>query len=493
MKDLHQFIHQLDSAEKKYFRRYGLKDETKGDSQTKALFELLETTDTYDEQKIANRIKRQQLDKQQASTESYLMKLLIDTMLWYNRERFPGFMSAFNIAKVQYLNEKAWYEEAEKTSMRIIKTSLDNGPFTDRWNALNQRIDMAFNEFLSDKKNEINETNELLAKRVKLLAEMARFEEYDSLLKRQQVIIRKAMEAKGPNDLQLLNDIMSNDLVQKQEMALGAESKFIYHTLRIQYYNVIGNSKAGFAETEALIGLYKNSEYKDPSTMNVLWTYSQYAQSLYFSAEWVKLEQCLDELNNIPTQNNTEAIAKFSYYVQMAIPLLDHNKDTKALMKLLHVVKHKLETTGTELRADVRMVITLSCVSGFVEYEDYSNAIDVCEHFLTNYDTGVRLDIMLMLYAYQFIAHLELGNKVYVNNVVQNVNRYFLRNEFKGNYETTLLRTFKKLSEIENPKTQKAEILSLKSELEKSASESTSQQMLSLLPLLLGYLESKVK
>lgn len=491
MKDLYQFIHQLDSAEKKYFRRYGLKDETKGDSQTKALFELLDDIDTYDEEKILNRIKRQQLDKQQVNTESYLMKLLIDTMLWYNRERFPGFMIAFNTAKVQFLNEKGWYDEAEKISLRIISSSLEQGTFSERWNALNQRIDIALNEFLSHKKNDITETNELLAKRSKLLAQMNRFEEYDSLLKKQQVIIRKAMEAKSPGDQQLLNEIMESELLQKPDMALSVESKFIYHTLRVQYYNVTGNSKAVFAETEALIALYKTELYKNISTMNALWTYSQYAQSLYFAGEWKRLEECLEELNNIPTQNNTEAIAKFSYYVQMAIPLLDHNKDTKALIKLLHTVKHKLETTGTELRADVRMVITLSCVSGYVEYNDYNNAIDVCEHFLTKYDTGVRLDIMLMLYAYQFIAHLELGNKVYVNNVVQNVNRYFLRNEFKGNYETTLLKTFKKLSEMENPKTQKAEVLLLKAELEKSAAESTSQQMLSLLPLLLGYLDSK--
>jgi hypothetical protein len=492
MEELHRFIQRLDSAEKKYFRRYGLKDETKGDSQTKALFELLESAEVYDEQKIANRIKRLNLEKQLAHTEDYLMKLLIDTMLWYQRERFPGFMAAFNLAKIQFLNEKEWYSEAERTSLRMMKASLDHGTFTDRWNAVNQNIDIAFNDFLSDKKKDIAETNALLDKRAKLLEQMNRFEEYDNLLKKQQIIIRKAMEAKGPDDLQLLNEIMENKLLQNADMALSGESKFIFHTLRIQYYNVVGNSKAGFAETEALVALHKTSSYKNFATMHVLWAYSQYAQSLYFSGQWDKLEQCLQELNNIATQTPVEAIAKFSYYVQLAIPLLDHNKDTVALTKLLHEVKEKLKTTGTELRADVRMVITLSCVSGFVEYKEYNSAIDVCEHFLTHYDTGVRLDIMLMLYAYQFIAHLELGNKLYVNNVMQNVNRYFLRNEFKGNYETTLLKTFRKLSEIDNPRLHKAEIIALKTELEKSATDSTSQQMLSLLPLLLGYLDSKV-
>jgi hypothetical protein len=131
-------------------------------------------------------------------------------------------------------------------------------------------------------------------------------------------------------------------------------------------------------------------------------------------------------------------------------------------------------------------------VSALVEYGDYDAAVDACEDFLTNYDAGIRLDALLMLYVYEFICHLEMGNVLYVNNTIQNVYRYFLRNDYKGEFESTLMHVFKKISEMQDYGAHKKEIQKLQGELVKSGENPANHQHLALLPIVQNFLDAKL-
>ena len=90
MKELHQLVKSLNPQEKKYFRRFGLKDDSKGQSSAEVLFEILDAIDTYDEEKLAITLKRKKLDKKAAHVKHYLFDLLLDTLTWYHKEKLPG-------------------------------------------------------------------------------------------------------------------------------------------------------------------------------------------------------------------------------------------------------------------------------------------------------------------------------------------------------------------------------------------------------------------
>jgi hypothetical protein len=397
------------------------------------------------------------------------------------------------MAQIQLLDEKGLNEDAARLSARFIKQVLATGAFTDRWHALNSSIHNATNDFLGDKKHELANINDFLQQREQLLDEMRRFHDYDKLLVQQLNIMRKSMQARNTEDLHTLNAIFGNPLLQQREMAISGESVFVFHTIRIQHFTIFGMRQEMLAECEELIAYHKQHTGGKISVMGILWAYSQLTQACYFNGAWDKLELYLHELNNIETHSSVEAIARFSYYTQLAITLLDYKKDTEALRVLLQHVKQKLKEFKGQLRPDIRLAITITCASAFIEYREYKQALDLCEDFLTNYDTGVRLDALLMLYAYEFIAHLEMGNTTYVNNTLQNVSRYFIRNDFKGNFETTLLKTFRKLSEMGNLKAEPAELKKLKEVLEKSAEDASNPQNLALLPIVSAYLEEKIK
>ena len=152
----------------------------------------------------------------------------------------------------------------------------------------------------------------------------------------------------------------------------------------------------------------------------------------------------------------------------------------------------RLKKFKNRLRPDVRLAINITAASAFVEYGEYETAVDVCEDFLTNYDTGVRLDALLMLYVYEFICHLEMGNILYVNNTIQNVYRYFLRNDYKGEFESTLMHVFKKISEMQDYSQHKKEIQKLKEELNESGGNASNRQHLALLPIVENFLDAKL-
>src|SRR5690242_10153344 len=105
MLQLHQLIKSLAANEKKYFRRFGLKDDSKGKSYTEILFEILDEADEYDEEKIMNRLKRQKIEKQVPHLKVYLYDLLLDTLLWHNKQNIQELDNSFQLAKIRMLED----------------------------------------------------------------------------------------------------------------------------------------------------------------------------------------------------------------------------------------------------------------------------------------------------------------------------------------------------------------------------------------------------
>lgn len=492
MQELFHLIKSLDANEKKYFRRFGLKDDSKGKSNTEILFELLDAQDEFDEEKIINRLKREKLDKQVAQLKSYLYQILLDTLVWYNKEKTSGFENAFELAKIRLLEDRGLDEDALKLSERLVKNASTNGAFVEKWNALSMSIHYASNEFLSNKKSEFSEVNDWMEQRSNLLAQMQRYHEYDMLLVQQLRLMRKAMQARNEEDIKELNEIFNQKIVRQKNLADSRDSRFVFHTLRIHHYQIFNQYENLLDETKTFIAYLKLEGFEKFPMMRVLWSYAQQAQACYFTQNWLQLEICLNELKAIEVNNQIELMAQFTYYTQLAITLFDFKRDEKSLKELLNETVSHLKKFKNRLRPDVRLAITITVASAFVEYGEYSTAIDMCEDFLINYDSGIRLDALLMLYVYEFICHLEMGNMLYVNNTIQNVYRYFLRNDYKGEFESKLMHVFKKISEVESYSQHKKEIQKLKDELNEAAGSASNRQHLALLPIVQNFLDAKL-
>ncbi|HWB62233.1 MAG TPA: hypothetical protein VG603_01895 [Chitinophagales bacterium] len=492
MQELYNLVKSLNAEEKRYFRRYGIKDDSKGKSHTLALFELLDAEESFDEERIQNRLKRAKLDKNTAQLRSYLFGLLVETLAWYHKENIQGFGTAYDLARINILEDRGLEEEAAELSEETVNKALTNGSFIEKWEALGKSIYKASNEFLADKRNEFEDVNNWIAARGELLEQMGRFHAYDTLLVQQLRIMRKTMQARNEDDAARLKQIFENDLVQHADLANTPPSRFIFHTLRLHYYQIINHWENFFEEARTLLAYIKGENGKGLATMQVLWAYAQATQACYFTRRWKELAGYLDELQGLPTHNLTEKTAQFVYYTQLAITLFDFKGDTEKLNGTLHDARQKLSEFKHRLRPDIRLAITITCASACVEYGDYNGALDLCEDFLTNYDAGVRLDALLMLYVYEFISHLETGNMVYVNNTLQNVNRYFLRNDYKGQFETVLLKVFRKLSEVSDYHAVKGELEKLKAELQTAAGGEAQSPHVPLLPIVQSFIDAKI-
>lgn len=493
MTEIHRFIRSMTASEKKYFRRYGLKDDTKGQNISRTLFDLLDEMEEWDGEKLNIRLKRLKLEKQVQAAKSYLMQLLTESMVWYNRESYEGFNHAFEMARIQLLNERGLTEDADKAEEKWALHAINNGSFAERWQALGYRIHETSNSYLSNRKQDAETMLNLLQERATLLEAMQQYHAYDILLSRQLQLMKKAMIMRTSEDISELERIFQNPLLHPSQPAVSPEAKFLYRTIRIQHFTITGNMLALLDETASLVAEVNAGALGSLSTMRILWAYQQRAQVCYFTQNWNELEVTLQQLYEVKTNSPVESAAKFTYHTQLTITLLDHRKQTSALLQLLKETAEKLRTFKEELRHDVRLAITITCASALVEYKSFNDAIDVCEHFLSNYETGIRLDALLMLYTYQFVAHMESGNVVYVNNVLQNFSRYLQRHQYKGDFENALLKCLRVLSETGLQGLTKAEAQKLSNELTNAAQSNTNPHMQQLVPFINNYLQQKVK
>ncbi len=493
MQDLYQLIHGLSANEKKYFKRFGIRDDTKGRSLTLKLFELLEEFDEYDEDKILYAARRGKMDKQLPSLKHYLKELVLDSLVWYHRENTPGLNTAISLSKIKLLEDRGMDEDALRLLEKISSGIKDEDAFVEKWNVLNRQIVTASNDFLSSKKYKWSNVEDVLHQREVLLHQMMQSHKYEVLLTRQLRVMRKSMQARTEDDAHELNSVFNDALINDESNADSIDSKYLRHTIRIHHYYLSGDIENFFVEALSMIDFVKNGKDFANQIMRKLWAYSQITQACYFTQRWKELENYLAELNALEPVTQTERMAQFSYYTQLAITLFDFQQKRRELLALLKETQRKLETFGAGLRPDIRLAITITAVSAFVEYGYYSDAITISENFLTNYGSGIRLDALLMLYVYELIAHLEEGNMLYVNNTIQNIYRYFLRNDYKSEFETTLIKVFKKLSEIQDYTAHVKEIKKLKQELEQSGKDAANNQHLALLPVLQSFIDAKMQ
>ncbi len=492
MKELYQLIKSLDTNEKKYFRRFGLKDDSKGKTSTETLFEIIDGLDEFDEDKIVNRLKREKLEKQVVYLKAYLYDLLLDTLLWYNKEKSRELKATFELSKIRLLEDRGLDEEALRLSEKLMKVALKEGTFAEKWNALGKSIHFASNEYLSSRKSDFNEVNSWMDQRANLAAQMQRYHEYDALLVQQLRLMRKSLNTRNGDDLKTLNTIFENELVQHVKFADSRDARFLFHTLRLHHFQILNQWDNFYKEAAEVINYVKQHDVASFPVMQVLWAYAQLMQACYFAKKWDELESLLAEIQALEVNNQTEKIARFTYYTQLAIALYDFKYNEELLKQTLREATANLREFKNRLRPDVRLSITITCVSALAEYGNYNAAVDLCEDFLTNYDAGIRLDALLMLYVYEFICHLETGNMLYVNNTIQNVYRYFLRHDYNSAFESKLMHTFKKVSEIQDYQGHRAEIQKLKIELTEAAGDVSNHQHLALLPIVQGFLDAKL-
>ncbi len=491
MREVFQLIKSLSANEKKYFKRYRLRAEQKELSNIEILFNILDEVEEYDSTKIEARIKRAKLEKQATETASYLFEVLTESLVWYNRQHIDGLSNYYELAKMKLLEDRGLDKEALRLSKKLFPQVLNNGGFVERWNILGKNIYNASNEFLSDKKSDYETISGWIDKRSFLLTQMDRFHQYDSLLVQQLGFMRKAMQARTDDDLQQLSRIFENPLVADKQLANSDDSRFIFHTIRLHHFYIFQHWNEFYTEAGQLVNYISHEAVKKFETMRVLWAYAQLTQACYFTGNWAQLEFYLGQLNGLAENNQTEKIARFTYYTQLAITLFDHQQDEGHLLEILNEAVSHLKEFKDRLRPDVRLAITITTASAFIEYGQYGKAIDLCEDFLMNYDTDIRLDALLMLYVMEFISHIELGNTVYLNNTIQNVYRYFLRNDYKGEFEGALLKIFKKVSEIDSIENPQAEYEKLVNEWHQITQKLPNQQHITLLPIVKNFLLAK--
>jgi len=318
------------------------------------LFDILEDTDAFDEEKILFRLKRQKLDKQIADTKDYLFEILTDTLVWYHKENNGESGSFYQLSKIRLLEDRGLENEAAKLAKKLFPQVLENGSFVEKWNVLGKNINHASNDFLAHKKSNYADITTWMDKRHELLQQMQRCHDYDLLLVQQLGVMRKAMQARNDDDLQLLNKIFENQLIQDQTSATSTDAQFIFHTIRLHHFQIFQQWSNFYNEALELVNSIKQSHHGTFEKMRILWAYAQLTQASYFTGNWAQLELSLNELQNTEADNQTEKIARFTYYSQLAITLFDFKKNKTQLTITLNETVQHLSEFKNRIRPDIR-------------------------------------------------------------------------------------------------------------------------------------------
>lgn len=482
MDALHELIHSLTPNEKGYFKK-----NAGGSANYIKLFDAMDAQHSYDEAAIKKKFKGEKFIIQFSVAKNYLYEAILKALSAYSAE--------------QYVEQKVF---AIFSQTQIL---IDKGLYAQAFKLLNKGIDIC-------------ETNELIGLRFQL-----------HLLERKLYLLQATdKEAAMPVvDLIRTSDYITRAItdytqllaLHYQQMAIAYESSTIkgeqqkktheaifkqaqqvvpttrmaamlQADVRINYYSSKADYEKSYHEiADALSKIKTHPYYNNHEQISTVILYDLALTDALRSGKLKEFEKHLSDFKKLELSSEPVKISATLSYARFALVYFDMKAERKKLMVLTDETQKQVKTYGAKIRKDLHLGVIIAFCSAMLEYGEYQRALDWIALYREYPKLDRHYDFQAFILIFQLIAHYELGNAVFVNNILENL-RYFLKkNKQQTPFEEIILLSFKHLSQITDKEKLQKKLEKHLSELRSYADHFPGAANNVVLPIFAAFLQSK--
>jgi hypothetical protein len=335
-----------------------------------------------------------------------------------------------------------------------------------------------------DRENTIRLLQEILTKKQNHI-------EYQILLSEQMELLNQSFTLRTPEGLSKFEQIMNNDLMLSEQHALSVKAKLDFWIIKGQFYSISNKYDLAADAFEHIIALLdKTPAVKKQRNLAYLSLCAQLATYGYILQQPALMEKAIKAIRDCKTHNEIERIAAATFIINSNMAYYDFIKDKAGLKQTINEAHELLKLYIEKIKPDVQATLIIACVSGYAEFGEYEQLLNMMREFSDYIFSNIRVDMRAALYFYELIAQIETGNQQMVNDTIQNFNRYLLRNDFKGEFEQIMIRFLKITSSNDIKNT--VELTALKDQLTALPQKSILDQNRVLFQILTSMVDSKL-
>jgi tetratricopeptide (TPR) repeat protein len=445
--ELFDLIKSLTKSEKRFFKLHSALQS--GPKNYLRIFEAVDRQKDYDEEALKAQFKNETFIKHFPSEKNHLYKLILKALRAFHAEATVSGILKMEIKNIEILNDKALYEEANKTLHRAKRIARENERFYYWFELLNwekQLLEEAYEsgEFTKDLDALIEEEREVIEKLRNLAA-------YHILYSKINYVFRSGGYVRTDEEHAMVEEISEHPLIKGKNTALSKRAATIC------YYT------QGFCH----------------------WAKRDWATSL---EKFKRVRQILDEQPQLKSDLPRRYVRAMHYMVQCQIELGEYN-EARSNIKVMRALHSEPGFSGVDIAVQVFHASYLSELRLMDRMGDYAKALELvapilsgleeygprlhkehllefyhdlaCVHFgadqvnkslfwlnkvLNDPEPTLRQDIFVYARLVNLVVHYELGNYDLLEYIVRSTHRFLSKRHRAHKVETLLIESVKKMA-----------------------------------------------
>jgi len=436
---LHELIHSLTSAEKRYFKLFSNRHSTSNQKQYVQLFDEIDNQKEYDETEILEVFKENSFTKHFSIAKNRLYHQILKSLdAFYSQDTSEAEINQY-VHYSEILFQKALYNQCSK----ILNTASKLALKYEKWPALLQIIkrQKRLLELQNYEESKGLSTQTLVAQETevleKLSIEMELWQAKSTLFKQ---LFTKGQVRDKKNASKLLPLLKNVEKIGDSSKD-SFEASFLRNHTKSAYYFALGNYTSSYDSLKSNIDLMRANLnlVKDEPSIYI----SVLTNLIYVCAKLNKLEESdyyLAHSRNLPKElkskiNKDLELRVFTNTFSLELAILNISADDKRAEKLLPQVEKELEKWEDKL-SDVRRASFYHSISTlFFIIGNNRKSLRWNNKLLNTINIDQSEDQYCFGQIFHLLIHFEMNNMDVVSHSMKSLKRYLKTRKRKYKFE----------------------------------------------------------
>lgn len=448
--DLHQLIHSLSQAEKRYFKVFAGRHVIGEENNYVRLFDAIHAQQEYSEEKLRNQFRGEKFITRLPYEKNYLFKLILKSLRSFQAEKSPEQEVDELLAGAQILIEKGLWERGLRMTARARELAGEHHLFHLQLKALlleRRQIKMRVTRELEPR------LQENAAERAAVLQQLANYFQYADRYDQLFYLVRREFNLRDATDRKLLEELEGDEWLQNEITALTPPAKQQYWLIRAFMSQLKGDFQSAhqfYAQHLALWETSKGMRAADPQGWRV--ALANYLGSCTLVNDVEAMPPLLEKMKAPPftsPEEEREAMSNF-YFYQMLWRMAAGNW-TEAW------ADRKRTAEWLEQEAEALPVSRLLSFWGNLALvalvnHDFSEGLQWTDRILDHDKLDHRADVQLFARLMQMMMHFELGNHDLMEPLARSSSRAMKNRNAWHPFEQKLTARLKAIPELPEKK-----------------------------------------
>lgn len=445
--NLFQLIKKLTPAEKRYFKLFASRQGSR--KNYLKVFDAIDEMDSYDEERLQKKFKKEAFAKQLHVTRNYLTELIMKSLRSYYEDISPDSVILNLVREVEITYIKGLYRQCRKQLYRAEQLAVKY----ERYNLLTEILRWQRKVMQADMQDDFAEQLRMNMKQLRVaLEKQLNQQEYNELFTESSVFIKRFhIEVRSEEDIRLFDQLMQHPLLKDESCALCFESRLRYWQLHNQFAVVKGDLEKAYQCTLKQVQLFEST----PTQIEI--QFDIYLQSLNNLAnrclqlkKYDEMEALCDKLYRLPETwpGQVSEDIKAKTFVRAAIHSMGLHFEQGTYKKALHLLEYiqeGIKEHDPRIGEEHRMVICYNLAYLLFANGRYSEALKWVNKIINEGKPEIRQDLHSFSRILNIIVHAELQNFDTLPYIIRSTYRYLTQRKKLYRFESVVLDHLRKL------------------------------------------------